>query len=258
MVLESVGYRVEDAASVSSADAALARLGPDVVLTDWLLPDGNGLDVCRALGRRRPDAACAGGCGHRGDAGRRGGQRAEDCPAMVTVLQKPANPDAILAAIRDGAIAGLPNGVCAPRRRVRSGMRRRCAGARGRPEDMPCRCRDAAAAAVARSGDSDHTDDRRRPRALRCRQRSRRASSPATTRPSSRAVRLGSDAAARIRRKGRVCGSSSSRRERRKGTTCCGAATVGLSSARYCRARQHRARLASQRHRRTRPTCRSA
>ena len=50
MVLESVGYRVEDAASVSSADAALARVGPDVVLTDWLLPDGNGLDVCRALG----------------------------------------------------------------------------------------------------------------------------------------------------------------------------------------------------------------
>ena len=25
---------------------------PDVVLTDWLLPDGNGLDVCRALERR--------------------------------------------------------------------------------------------------------------------------------------------------------------------------------------------------------------
>ena len=65
--------------SVLSADAALARVGPDVVLTDWLLPDGNGLDVCRALGRRVrtrhvPVVAVTGVT--LGD----GAVKAEDCP----------------------------------------------------------------------------------------------------------------------------------------------------------------------------------
>ena len=36
-----------------------------------------------------------------------GAVKAEDCPALVTVLQKPADPDAILAGIREAAITGM-------------------------------------------------------------------------------------------------------------------------------------------------------
>jgi len=141
-VLESVGYRVEDAASVSSADVALARVGPDVVLTDWLLPDGNGLDVCRALGRRVltrhvPVVAVTGMT--LGD----GAVKAEDCPAMVTVLQKPAEiRTPSWQAFAKPRSSGW-NGVCVPRRRGRSGMRRRSAAARDAPRisvPMPRRC----------------------------------------------------------------------------------------------------------------------
>src|SRR6185503_7639963 len=49
IVLESVGYRVEDTGSIKGASAVLSRLVPDAVLTDWMLPDGDGLDVCRAM-----------------------------------------------------------------------------------------------------------------------------------------------------------------------------------------------------------------
>ena len=38
MVLESVGYRVEDVGLVQRAIAAVSAQVPDVVLTDWLLP----------------------------------------------------------------------------------------------------------------------------------------------------------------------------------------------------------------------------
>src|SRR5687768_9702353 len=53
LVLEAVGYRVEVAAHVRGAAAGLDRFVPDVVLTDWLLPDGQGLDVCEAMLSRR-------------------------------------------------------------------------------------------------------------------------------------------------------------------------------------------------------------
>ena len=106
MVLESVGYRVEEAASLTSSVAALARAVPDVVLTDWLLPDGNGLDVCRSLSsrvatRNVPVVAIT-GLALDGDA-----LNAADCPGMVKMLQKPADPDAILAGIRDAVVIGL-------------------------------------------------------------------------------------------------------------------------------------------------------
>src|SRR5687768_14929850 len=53
LVLEAVGYRVEVAAHVRGAAASLDRFVPHVVLTDWLLPDGQGLDVCDAMLSRR-------------------------------------------------------------------------------------------------------------------------------------------------------------------------------------------------------------
>ena len=99
LVLEMVGYRVEDAGHVKGAFAAASRVIPDVVLADWLLPDGSGLELCRALRanrqtRRIPVVAVTGlamdgaGLGSARDEG------------LAGVIRKPANPDDILAGIR--------------------------------------------------------------------------------------------------------------------------------------------------------------
>ena len=227
MVLESVGYRVEDAASVSSADAALARVGPDVVLTDWLLPDGNGLDVCRALGRRVltrhvPVVAVTGMT--LGD----GAVKAEDCPAMVTVLQKPADPDAILAGIREATIIGLERRLRAAAARAKRYAEKISRRTR-RPEDIRADAETLLQRAVARSGDSVAlmiADDRARYVAASgpTRQLTGYDSNELTT------LSVWDLRRSPIRRKGRVSGSSSSRREPRKGTTCCGTATVVRST----------------------------
>ena len=52
------GCSVDDAASVGSAFAAVARHAPDVALIDLGLPDGSGLDVLRHLKIAAPDALC--------------------------------------------------------------------------------------------------------------------------------------------------------------------------------------------------------
>jgi CheY-like chemotaxis protein len=151
MMLESVGYRVEDVASVSSADAALA-LRPDVVLTDWLLPDGNGLDVCRALGRRvltrHVPVVAVTGLTLAGEA-----VNVEECPAIVRLLQKPADPDAILAGIREAAMIGLGRrlrAAAARAKRYAEKIRRRTR----RPGDIRADAEALLQRAVARSGDS--------------------------------------------------------------------------------------------------------
>jgi DNA-binding response OmpR family regulator len=47
--LEAEGYRVALAYSVREARAAVAGLAPDLVLLDWMLPDGDGVTLCRQL-----------------------------------------------------------------------------------------------------------------------------------------------------------------------------------------------------------------
>ena len=47
-LVKELGYEVSAAGSVAEASAALARLVPDVCITDLGLPDGDGLDVLRA------------------------------------------------------------------------------------------------------------------------------------------------------------------------------------------------------------------
>lgn len=56
--LERDGFRVVHVALVQDADRVMRRQGVDLVILDVGLPDGSGLDVCRAL-RRDPDAALA-------------------------------------------------------------------------------------------------------------------------------------------------------------------------------------------------------
>jgi two-component system, NtrC family, response regulator PilR len=47
IVFEEEGWRVDTAASIADAHAAIARQEPDVVLCDLMLPDGSGIDLVR-------------------------------------------------------------------------------------------------------------------------------------------------------------------------------------------------------------------
>lgn len=98
-LLGSVGYRVEAAADVASAAETVTRATPHVVITDWRLPDGDGLMVAAALqehsaSRHVPIIAVTGvsmSAVLSEEARRRG---------FVSTLLKPASPDDILQAVR--------------------------------------------------------------------------------------------------------------------------------------------------------------
>lgn len=118
VILESVGYRVADAARVAEAAAALAETVPDIVVTDWLLPDGNGPAMCEALHARgatrdipvivisglvlKPEQDAM--------------VRARGC---VSVLVKPVDPDAILRAVQCALIIGTDRRVRAAAARTK-------------------------------------------------------------------------------------------------------------------------------------------
>lgn len=74
---------VGEAASVEETIGRLAPAQPDVVLVDQMLPDGSGLELCRVIRDRLPDAVCL-------------------------VLTTVDNDDAITAAIRGDAAGFLP------------------------------------------------------------------------------------------------------------------------------------------------------
>jgi CheY-like chemotaxis protein len=116
IVLESVGYRVEDAGTVAAARSAFQGVVPDVVLSDWLLPDGNGGDVCAAAfargATRHVPIVVLSGLTLTSDAEARARQR-----GLVKILGKPADPDTILNAISDALIVGTE-------RRVRAAVSR--------------------------------------------------------------------------------------------------------------------------------------
>lgn len=118
MVLESVGYRVEDAGEVHSALAAAGKTSPDVVLTDWLLPDGEGLEVSRGLRahrrtRRVPVIAVT---GLTLDPAAEMNARLEGITAIV---RKPANPDDVLVAIGTALTRAAERRLCDAATRTR-------------------------------------------------------------------------------------------------------------------------------------------
>lgn len=53
--LRREGYQVQTVASVAAQTEALAKFPPDLLITDVMLPDGNGLDVIPAILESRPD-----------------------------------------------------------------------------------------------------------------------------------------------------------------------------------------------------------
>jgi two-component system response regulator PilR (NtrC family) len=54
IVFEEEGWRVESAGSVADARAAVAKLEPDLVLCDLMLPDGSGIDLLREVKAHNP------------------------------------------------------------------------------------------------------------------------------------------------------------------------------------------------------------
>ena len=57
IVFEEEGCRVETAASLADAHAALQKREPDLVLCDLMLPDGSGLDLLREIKSQNPSIA---------------------------------------------------------------------------------------------------------------------------------------------------------------------------------------------------------
>ncbi|MEM1178572.1 MAG: sigma-54 dependent transcriptional regulator [Acidobacteriota bacterium] len=56
-ILEDAGHLVTEAATVAAALAALDDMPLDLVLSDWQLPDGDGLRILEAVHRQFPDTA---------------------------------------------------------------------------------------------------------------------------------------------------------------------------------------------------------
>lgn len=118
VILESVGYRVQDAGHVAAAASGFHAVVPDVVLTDWRLPDGTGLDVCEALHargatRQVPVVALSGLAVPSALESR---ARLRGC---VEFLEKPADPDTILAAIAQALSIGTARRVRAAASRTK-------------------------------------------------------------------------------------------------------------------------------------------
>jgi len=116
LILEVSGYRVEEAPHVQAATALLKHVIPSVVLTDWLMPDGTGRQICEALQksaatRHVPVVVVTGVSGL-------APRVTPDGPHM-TVLEKPVDPDQILTAVWKALIAGTEHGVRAAAERAR-------------------------------------------------------------------------------------------------------------------------------------------
>jgi DNA-binding response OmpR family regulator len=55
-VLSDAGYEVEECGTVSYFNEKARQRIPDIFILDILLPDGNGMDICRQLRHSQPTA----------------------------------------------------------------------------------------------------------------------------------------------------------------------------------------------------------
>ncbi|HYT31509.1 MAG TPA: response regulator, partial [Thermoanaerobaculia bacterium] len=97
-LLESEGYRVEEAASLAEAESLAGRLRPDVVVLDITLPDGDGAEWLRLRQKKgRLEFPVIALTGVTADEDRR---RIEQS-GVGAVLSKPVNVNLLFEALRD-------------------------------------------------------------------------------------------------------------------------------------------------------------
>jgi CheY-like chemotaxis protein len=92
------GYRVLEASAPSEARAVAAgHPAPALLLTDVILPEGDGVALARELGRRWPHVPVLFMSGYAGEhlSG------ASALPGGARFLAKPFTPDALLGAVRE-------------------------------------------------------------------------------------------------------------------------------------------------------------
>ena len=100
-LLDAVGYRSASAHTVADAVRSARDLRPDAMLLDLTLPDGDGLEVLRALEPGRAVVALA-LTGH-DDAATAARCRAGGCRA---VLSKPVKAAVLVRALADAGVGG--------------------------------------------------------------------------------------------------------------------------------------------------------
>ena len=132
MVLETVGYRVADAATVSDAASVAPRQRPDLVVTDWRLPDGTGVSVAEAIhaspATRFTPLVVLSGMHLDQEATARARER-----GCVAFLEKPVLPDEFVRFVAAGITMGtsrrLRRAAVRARRYARQALARMTAGA---------------------------------------------------------------------------------------------------------------------------------
>jgi CheY-like chemotaxis protein len=117
VMLGSVGYQVASVATVRGVIELALKSTPDVVLTDWRLPDGDGLAVANVLRQRYtlrhvPLIAVTGVS--------MSSQKRTDLRnnGFTEVIVKPASPDDILRAVHEATEIGIANRLRAAARRL--------------------------------------------------------------------------------------------------------------------------------------------
>jgi CheY-like chemotaxis protein len=98
LVFELTGYRIVDAATVADCVRLVSTLRPDALVTDWLLPDGDGLALCAQVHHipvmRRMPILVVTGVSLSPEVIERA--RALGC---ARTMQKPVDPEALVEAV---------------------------------------------------------------------------------------------------------------------------------------------------------------
>jgi len=129
LVFELTGYLTAEAATVDDCVRLVPTLRPDALITDWLLPDGDGLALCAQVhhmpAMRRMPILVVTGVSLTPEVIDRG--RALGC---ARIMQKPVDPEALVEAVTTLVDMYASRDLRAAVRRIQ----RSCAHARGSPD----------------------------------------------------------------------------------------------------------------------------